>query len=393
MCFYGTKSFAFGAKRGCGLDRRLGGLRSLAFLGALCGFAAILSWPAIATEEAPSATPSSAFVLDQPVQETSAAATAEDSAFRTFLSSVRKEALARGVSSSTIDSIFPSLTFNQRVVDLDRSQPDDSNKAAPLLADYLARRLDPVRINGGRERHARLQPQLMAMESRFGVPAGILLGIWGMETNYGSYTGDFDLFRSLASLAYDGRRRELFTGELIAALQIVDRGLAPRSAMFGSWAGAMGNPQFLPSSYLKSAADGDGDGRADIWRNEADTLASIGNYLAKAGWKRGEPWGLEVSVPADFDRLSIVNTAVAESCPRVHARHSRWMTIAEWKARGLAPVDKAWPADTLRATLIEPDGPGGRAFLAFDNYRALLGYNCSNYYAISVGLLADAVSR
>lgn len=391
--FCGTKLFEFSAKGGCGLNRRLGGLRSLAFLGVLGGCAAILSWPAVAIEEASSPTPSSAFVLDPPLQENGAAAVTEDNGFRTFLLSVREDALAKGVRPSTIDSIFPALTFNQRVVDLDRSQPDDSNKAPPQLANYLARRLDPVRINGGRDRYARMQPQLMAMESRFGVPAGILLGIWGMETNYGSYTGDFDLFRSLASLAYDGRRRELFSGELIAALQIVDRGLAPRSALVGSWAGAMGNPQFLPSSYLASAVDGDGDGRADIWRSEADTIASIGNYLAKAGWKKGEPWGLEVMVPAGLDRQAIVSTEVSGTCPRVHARHSRWMSVAEWKAYGLAPVDKAWPADTLRATLIEPDGPGGRAFLAFDNYRALLGYNCSNYYAISVGLLADAVSR
>jgi lytic murein transglycosylase len=315
------------------------------------------------------------------------------SGFQAFLSTVRVQALAQGIRPATIDAILPSLSFNQRVVDLDRSQPDDSSTGTPpSMSDYLTRRLDPVRISRGRDRYTRLQPQLMAFESRFGVPGSILLGIWGMETNYGSYTGDFDIFRSLASLAYDGRRRALFTNELIAALQIVDRGLAPRSAMLGSWAGAMGNPQFLPSSFLKSAVDGDGDGRADIWTSEADALASIANYLAKAGWKRGEPWGLEVRVPPGLDRSRFTNTQSFSTCPRVHARHSRWMTVAEWKAAGLIP-DGTWPSDALRATLIEADGPNGRAFLAFDNYRALLEYNCSNYYAISVGLLADAVSR
>ncbi len=306
---------------------------------------------------------------------------------------MRAEATQQGVRPATVDTILPNLTYSQRVVDLDRAQPDDSSPTVPpSLADYLARRLDPIRISGGRERIVRLQPQLAAFESRFGVPGAIVLGIWGMETNYGSYTGGFDIFQSLASLAYDGRRRNLFTHELIAALQIVDRGLASRFTLTGSWAGAMGNPQFLPSSYLASAVDGDGDGRADIWGSEADTLASIANYLAKAGWKRGEPWGLEVSVPAGLDRASIAGTEVSATCPRVHARHSRWMTVAEWRARGLTPVGKGWPADTLRATLIEADGPGGRAFLAFDNYRALLNYNCSNYYVISVGLLADALS-
>lgn len=318
---------------------------------------------------------------------------AGDAAFRAFLDTVRTRAAGEGVRTATLDSILPSLTFNQRVVDLDRSQPDDSASAPPLLSSYLARRLDPVRINGGRSRYASLQPQLMAVESRFGVPGAVLLGIWGMETNYGSYTGDFDIFRSLASLAYDGRRRVLFTGELIAALKIVDQGLASRAQMSGSWAGAMGNPQFLPSSYLASAVDGDGDGRADIWRSEADTLASIANYLAKAGWKRGEPWGVEVRVPERLDRTGIASTETFASCPRVHGRHSRWMTVAEWRANGVTPVTKALPADVLRATLIEPDGPGGRAFLAFDNYRAILNYNCSNYYAISVGLLADAIAQ
>lgn len=329
----------------------------------------------------------------QPAPQPYIPMSATDAAFRTFLNGIRADATAKGVRPATLDSILPGLTFNQRVVDLDRAQPDDSSPSAPpLLSSYLARRLDSIRINGGRERRERLQPQLMAIESRFGVPGAILLGIWGMETNYGSYTGDFDLFRSLASLAYDGRRRELFSNELIAALQIVDRGLAPRSALVGSWAGAMGNPQFLPSSYLASAVDGDGDGRADIWRSDADTLASIGNYLAKAGWKRGEPWGIEVTVPASLGQAALASTDVSPTCPRVHARHSIWMTIAEWRQQGLSTIGKAWPADSLRATLIQPDGPGGRAFLAFDNYRALLNYNCSNYYAISVGLLADAIS-
>src|SRR3546814_93068 len=168
--------------------------------------------------------------------------------------------------------------------------------------------------------------------------------------------------------------------------------MAPRSALVGSWAGAMGGPQFLPSSYLATAADGDGDGKADIWRSEADTLASIANYLARAGWRRGEPWGLEVSVPATLDRVRIAGTGASTSCARAEARHSRSMTVAEWRALGLVPTGKDWPAGGLRATLIEADGRGGRAFLAFDNYRALLSYNCSNYYAISVGLLADALS-
>lgn len=324
------------------------------------------------------------------------AAASPATGFHAFLQKVRADALAADVRPQTLDAVLPYLVYDQRVVDLDRSQPDDGGPTAapPPLAAYLARRLDAYRIDGGRSRIARLQPQLLAFESRFGVPGAILLGIWGMETNYGSYTGNFDIFRSLASLAYDGRRRVLFTGELIAALQIVDRGMAQRSALTGSWAGAMGNPQFLPSSYLKMAVDGDGDGRADIWNSEADTLASIANYLARNGWKRGEPWGIEVQVPSGLNRAALVSTAPpAPSCTKALARHSGPKTVAEWRALGLLPIGKPWSADTMSATLIEADGPSGRAFLTFDSYRALLNYNCSNYYAISVGLLADAISR
>lgn len=314
-------------------------------------------------------------------------------AFQAFLKDIEARAVAEGVRKETSQRILPTLTFNQRVVNLDRAQPDDSNAAPPLLSNYLARRLDSARINSGRDRYQRLRPRLQEIENQYGVPAGIMLGIWGMETNYGSYMGNFDLFRSLASLAYDGRRRDLFSKELIAALKIVDQGYATRDMMVGSWAGAMGHPQFLPSSYLASAVDGDGDGRIDIWRSEADALASIANYLKRAGWKQGEPWGLEVRVPSNLDRAAIANTVVAPSCARVHARHSRWLTIAEWKKKGLSIAGGAWPDDNLKATLIEADGEGGRSFLTFDNYRALLNYNCSNYYAISVGLLGDAVAR
>ena len=320
--------------------------------------------------------------------------TGVEAGFQAFLGNIAAQARGQGVSAATLDAILPSLTYNPRVVELDRAQPDDSSPSAPpRLSDYLAKRLDPIRISRGRSRLASLAPQISDIEQRYGVPGKIVLAIWGMETNYGSYTGDFDIFRSLATLAYDGRRRALFTKELIAALQIVDRGLARRDMLLGSWAGAMGNPQFLPSSYLKMGVDGNGDGRIDIWNNDLDTLASIANYLSKSGWHRGQPWGMQVYVPRSLDRERVANTFVAPSCPRVFARHSRWITIDEWKSLGLQPLGASWPDGQTLATLVEPDGPGGRAFLTFGNYRALLAYNCSNYYAISVGLLGDAIAH
>jgi len=224
------------------------------------------------------------------------------------------------------------------------------------------------------------------------VPESIMVAIWGHETNYGAFSGDFDLARSLASLAYEGRRRDLFTGELIATLKLMDMGF-PRERLKGSWAGATGYPQFLPSMYLRLARDGDGDGRADIWTSEADALASIANYFVKAGWKPNVPWGVAVTVPASLSRTAIANRTVSPRCPRVQDRHSQWKTIAEWRALGVRPIGAPVPADSEMASLLEPDGPGATAYLLTGNYRVILDYNCSNFYALSVGLLADAVRQ
>jgi lytic murein transglycosylase len=237
-----------------------------------------------------------------------------------------------------------------------------------------------------------LRARLAQLDARTGVPESIMLAIYGHETNYGAYTGDFDLLRSLATLAYDGRRRTLFTDEFIATLLLMERGVS-RSQLKGSWAGATGYPQFLPSMYIRLAVDGDGDGRKDIWRSEADALASIGNYLIDAGWKPNVPWGVAVRVPATLDRMAIRPLLTSPRCPRVHERHSRWLTIAEWRRLGIMIVGGRPPADSELASLIEPDGPGATAYLLTGNYRAILDYNCSNFYALSVGLLADAVER
>lgn len=219
-----------------------------------------------------------------------------------------------------------------------------------------------------------------------------MVAIWGHETSYGAVTGGFDLAQALATLAYEGRRRALFSEEFVAALKIVDGGV-PRSKLVGSWAGAMGGPQFLPSVYLRLARDGDGDGKADIWSSPADTLASIASYFSDAGWRPGEPWGLAVSVPASLDRTRLGAATVSPRCPKVFARHSKWRTIAEWRALGIMPLTKSWPANNVQATLLEPDGPGKTGYLLTGNYRVILDYNCSNFYALSVGLLADAVEN
>lgn len=321
-----------------------------------------------------------------------AAVAQDDDGFRTYLTQVRARAVSAGVRAATVDAVVPTLTFNPRVVALDRQQPEASpNAPIASFAPYRTTHVDAARIGRGRATYAAQRARLIRIEQETGVPEAIMVAIWGHETNYGSYTGNFDLLRSLASLAYEGRRRALFEGEFIAALKMMDRGVS-RSQLVGSWAGAMGNPQFLPSVYLRLARDGDGDGRADIWTSPADTLASIGNYFVQAGWRRGVPWGVAVNVPTGFARDAAGNRLVSPRCPRVFARHSGWRTMAEWRALGVTPQSQTL-ADDVLATLIEPDGAGRTAYLLTGNYRVILDYNCSNFYALSVGLLADAVAQ
>ncbi len=315
--------------------------------------------------------------------------------FQSYLASLRGKARAMGIRDATMDQVFPSLTVNPRVIQLDQSQPGGTpgvNVESPIpnFAPYRLQHVDAARINRGRVAFQANRARLSRIERETGVPEAIMVAIYGHETNYGSYTGDFDLIRSLATLSYEGRRRALFEPELLATLKMLDNGV-PRSRLIGSWAGATGFPQFLPSVYLKVARDGDGDGRADIWTSEADALASIGNYFVRAGWRKGQPWGVAVTVPAGFDRGSIANRTNAARCPRVFERHSRWLSMAEWRRRGIATRSGLWPGDDVLATLLEPDGPGKTAYLLTSNYRAILDYNCSNFYALSVGLLADAV--
>lgn len=313
-----------------------------------------------------------------------------DTGFNAYVASLGRQAVAQGVSQRTVDAVIPTLSFNSRVVELDRAQPGSNPSVIPAFAPYRARHVDGPRIARGRDKYAINRPFLARVERETGVPESIMVSIWGNETNYGSFTGSFDLPNSLATLAYEGRRRALFEGEFIASLKIIDRGI-PRDTIKGSWAGATGYPQFLPSMYLRLARDGDGDGRVDIWRSEADALASIANYFVAAGWRPNQPWGVAVRVPADLNRAGIVNRTTSPRCPRVHARHSRWMTMAEWRALGVSPVGRTLP-DTTLATLLEPDGPGATGYLLTGNYRVILDYNCSNFYALAVGLLADAVA-
>ena len=302
-------------------------------------------------------------------------------------------ARSAGIRETTIQSVIPYLQLNRRVVELDRSQrPTSTSGIAPSsFGPYINRHITTSLIDRGYARYAGHWTNLSRIRARFGVEPSVIIAIYGKETSYGSVTGTFDLVEALATLAYEGRRRSMFEGEFIAALQLLDAGVR-RSTLKGSYAGATGYPQFMPSVALRLRSDGDGDGYADIWRNEDDAFASIANYLRDAGWKPNLPWGVPVTVPANLNRLAIRTAITPPRCPAVYSRHSRWLTMREWRALGVVPTSRNLP-DTEMATLMETPGAYAQGYLLTTNYRSILDYNCSNYYALTIGLLADAIAR
>lgn len=316
---------------------------------------------------------------------------AAPSGFEAYKSRLTYIARAGGISEATIAAVIPYLRVNSRAIRLDRGQPGaiGNTSYTPPFEPYRRRHVSADLIRRGQARYASLWPWLYRIEQRTGVPASVMMAIYGHETSYGAVTGNFDILEALASLAWEGRRRPLFEREFVSGLKLLDMGI-PRWRLKGSYAGATGYPQFMPTTVIRLRADGDGDGKAEIWSSEVDGLASIGNYLKDAGWKPGVPWGIAVSVPAGLDRNAVRNMVTAAECPRVHARHSRPMTMAQWRALGVAPLRRSLP-DGEMAQLIEPDGRGATAYLLTGNYKAILKYNCSNFYALSVGLLADAI--
>ena len=317
---------------------------------------------------------------------------AQSLSFDAYLELVAAKARGQGVSERAARTVLSGLQPNQRVIALDRDNVSSGGSVGgfPPLAPYLRSHNTQARIDGGRRVYRQLGPLADRVEREYGVPAKILLAIWGHETSYGAVKGGFDLPAALATLAWEGRRRDLFEAELIATMKMVDRGV-PRSRLVGSWAGAFGNPQFLPSVYLRLAKDGDGDGQADIWNSEADTLTSIANYFRDAGWRSGQPWGVRARVPNSVAREPLTSSLVSPVCPRVHVRHSKWRSVREWRDLGVEPL--GFIGEDVQTALFEPDGPAAPGYLLTQNYRVILEYNCSNYYAMSVGLLADEIAR
>ncbi len=292
-------------------------------------------------------------------------------ALAAFVAGLKPAAATRGVSSDTFDAAFAGMTPDPSVAALTRRQPE---LGKPTGA-YLAGAVTPARVAQGRALLAQWHDELAAIERRFGVPGEILVAIWGLETNYGASPGGKDVIRSMATLAAMSFRPDLYRDELLAALDILQRGEASRDQLRGSWAGAMGQPQFMPSSFEKYAVDGDGDGRRDIWGDVPDALASIASFLKQQGWTSGLPWGIPVTLPTGF----YLGAAGRASFPT-------------WAERGVVRDDGEALPESGEGILYFPAGAPGPAFLATTNFSVIKTYNSSDSYVLAVGTLADRMT-
>ncbi len=293
--------------------------------------------------------------------------------FAQWVANFRETARAAGIDEATLHTALDGVQLRHRAVEADRAQPEFTR----TLWDYVDGVVTPQRVATGQQKLVELRVEADAASTRYGVPGPILMAVWGIESNYGGNYGDVPVIDALATLGFEGRREAWARGELLAALKILQHGDIERSRMIGSWAGAMGQTQFMPSSYLAWAVDADGDGRRDIWGSMADVLASTANYLAKSGWRADEAWGLEVQLPAGFDP--------ARADPTVQ------QTSSQWAAEGVRAMgDAPWPM-LADASILLPAGARGPAFIVGRNYRAILRYNNSTSYALTVGLLAQRI--
>jgi len=301
--------------------------------------------------------------------------------FDAWLAALRAEAVQRGFTPQTIERALGRVTLIPRVVELDHQQPE----VTLTFEQYLARAVNDARAEKARRQLAENRTLLTRVERRFGVQPRFIVALWGIETDFGRITGNFSVIDALATLAYDGRRSAFFRQELFNALTMVqERGLSPRE-LRGSWAGAMGQSQFMPSTYLAHAVDFDGDGKADIWNSRADVFASVARYLSDLGWRADETWGRAVRLPDGFDP-ALIDTVRLEKPAR---------TLGHWEALGVRRAEGgALPHREITAWLIQPSAAGtGLAYLVYSNYRALLQWNRSLFFATAVGYLADRIEQ
>lgn len=302
-------------------------------------------------------------------------ANAEQQNWNSWVAEVRKEALEQGISPAVFDGAFANIHEpSRRVKGLAHSQPEHRL----TYAKYLHSRVDNLRVTEGRQLYKKHKALLDDIANHYGVDPCFILAFWGMESSYGSYMGNFPVIQSLATLAYDSKRKEFFRKELFLALHILNDGHVSLDHFKGEWAGASGQCQFLPSSWVKYAVDYDGDGRKDIWESKPDALASIANYMKINGWQTGQPWAIYVKLPSNFD-MKLEGKSIVKP-------------VSEWNALGVRTErGEPLPHQELQASIVQPNG--GPVFLAYPNYKMILRYNNSIYYAGAIGYLADKICQ
>lgn len=303
---------------------------------------------------------------------------AEARTFEQWLADFKRHAMQQGISQQTLDMAFAGVAPNKRVIELDRKQPE--HKIG--FDEYYRRTITADRVAKGQRLLRENWAILREIEAQYGVQAQFVVALWGIETSYGQNTGGFDLVQALSTLAWEGRRGAYFQGELLKALKILQGNHVRRNEFKGSWAGAMGQVQFMPSSWFAYAVDYNNDGHKNIWSTRGDIFASAANYLHKSGWIYGERWGRQVTLAQNFNRQYINSTAK--------------LPLAEWTKMGVRdsagnPLPQG--DGTTRASLIRPDGSGGKTYLVYNNFQTIMSWNRSKYFALSVGMLADKIAE
>ena len=308
--------------------------------------------------------------------------------FALYVKKLKTEAIAKGFDKALVTESFANVKFHKRAVKADRSQPEKLE----TLDTYLPKRVPKWKVDKARALYKKHYDLLTKVAEQYSVQPRFIVALWGLETNFGSFTGGYNVISALSTLAYEGRREVFFKKQLMAALTILEQGHININNMKGSWAGAMGQNQFMPTSFLSYAVDGDGDGKKDIWQNQADIFASMANYLQKEGWNDKLTWGRQVKLPKNFD-LSL-------AIPRNTGSRRNWLkawtlsekTLSQWQALGVRREDGTnLPNVDIKAALVFPDDENGRVYLAYDNYKSLMHWNLSYYFVSSVGHLSDRI--
>jgi len=316
------------------------------------------------------------------------AKTLTEEGFKQYVVKLKAEALTQGFKPSLINESFAKVEFHKRAVKADRKQPEK----VETLDTYLPKRVPSWKVEKARVLYKKHKEVLTQIGNKYGVQPRFIVALWGLETNFGKFTGGYNVVSALSTLAYEGRREVFFKKQLWAALTILNEGHINIDNMKGSWAGAMGQNQFMPTSFLAYAVDGDGDGKKDIWTNQMDIFSSMANYLQKEGWNDELTWGRQVKLPKNFD--------ISLAIPKNTGSRKNWLkawsntekTLAQWQALGIRRTDGTnLPKVDIKAALVFPDDENGRAYLAYENYKSLMHWNLSYYFVSSVGHLSDRI--